>query len=854
MKFVFIIIILFFINISAQNVYEKKYLEVIPGEEYEQSRLFEVFFGHHWRDLWVTPITVEVLDLEKFDGGLTPIKKGGGFQTKSLRLITPKGVQWKFRSINKDPSKVLPEELSETFAADILKDQISSSNPMAPLVAGEILEAVDVIQSKPILVYMPDDEKLGEYRDEFKNVLGFIEIHPDEFEDGTSTVEGSDKIKGTYKLLETIEDKRSNRINSADYLKARLVDFLINDWDRHTDQWRWARFQKDTLKFWSPIPRDRDQAFAKYTGLFPYLASVIVPQLNHFGEGYSNVKYQAWSGRYLDRRFLIELNKSEWDSVTNFVYNRISDEVIEKSVAALPNEYYEIAGDEIITKLKSRRNKLKDISNDFYELTNEVAHIYGTIDKDFIEVNFYERITEIKIYKLDKETGSKKEQSLFTKVIDNKITDEVRLFLLEDDDKVVVNGIGENVPTVRIIGDKGKDIIINNSTEKLLVYDDKEKTIFDNNEFIQIDESYPRISEIPEIRFEPQYNQQGSEYQIFPSLTISSDDGFLFGGFIDYWTYSFNKYPYSTFHQADFYYSTLLNSYSINYNGTFNNLFDKHSLKISASKTEIEYGNFFGFGNDTKYSKDLFEKDYYRARNEIVKISSSILFNRKSMSNFEAGLTYWYYEAQEINLNLLQTYKYFNYGLNGIKLLSLDFSFKHNSVDNIYFPTDGMNMDLRINTFPTIIENESTFAKFLFDLRYYKSIQHFNKTVLALRTSGEHILGNKIPFYLIPMLGGKNSLRGYDRERFAGNSLIFFQSELRNYLFNFDLIIPFNFGISFSAETGRVFIEGDMSQKWHPAYGFGIFATSFEDTAGFSFTTIFSEESTQFYLRTKMGF
>ena len=104
------------------------------------------------------------------------------------------------------------------------------------------------------------------------------------------------------------------------------------------------------------------------------------------------------------------------------------------------------------------------------------------------------------------------------------------------------------------------------------------------------------------------------------------------------------------------------------------------------------------------------------------------------------------------------------------------------------------------------------------------------------------------------MLGGKNSLRGYDRERFAGNSLIFFQSELRNYLFNFDLIIPFNFGISFSAETGRVFIEGDMSQKWHPAYGFGIFATSFEDTAGFSFTTIFSEESTQFYLRTKMGF
>ena len=84
---------------------------------------------------------------------------------------------------------------------------------MAPLIAAKLLKAVRVLQSEPILVYMPDDENLGEFREEFKNTLGFIEIHPDELDDGTSSIEGSDKVKGSYKLLETIEDKRSNRIN-----------------------------------------------------------------------------------------------------------------------------------------------------------------------------------------------------------------------------------------------------------------------------------------------------------------------------------------------------------------------------------------------------------------------------------------------------------------------------------------------------------------------------------------------------------------------------------------------------------------------------------------------------------------
>ncbi len=149
----------------SQNDYEKQYIKLTPGAQYEAGWLHEFFLGEHWRDLWITPINVEILDLHKFAGGLTPLKKGGGFQTKSLRLTGNDGKIWKFRSMAKDPAKILPEVFRKTFVADIFQDQISSANPLAALVAVPILSAVGILQAKPYLVYMPDDPKLGEYRE-----------------------------------------------------------------------------------------------------------------------------------------------------------------------------------------------------------------------------------------------------------------------------------------------------------------------------------------------------------------------------------------------------------------------------------------------------------------------------------------------------------------------------------------------------------------------------------------------------------------------------------------------------------------------------------------------------------------
>jgi hypothetical protein len=203
------------------------------GPEYEAGSLHRFFFGSHYRDLWATPLKVEVLDLNRFAGGLTPLRRGGRRQTKSLRFLGEDGRQYVFRSIDKDPSRVLPPELQETLASDIIQDQISSAHPFAALVVGPLAKALGVLYAEPRLAVMPDDPKLGEFRAEFRQLMGFIEERPNDGLDGEPGFAGSDKIVATQELFAELEKDHDNDVDSEAYLTARLLDIFVGDWDRH---------------------------------------------------------------------------------------------------------------------------------------------------------------------------------------------------------------------------------------------------------------------------------------------------------------------------------------------------------------------------------------------------------------------------------------------------------------------------------------------------------------------------------------------------------------------------------------------------------------------------------------------
>ena len=72
----------------------------VQAGDYAIPGIMKGLLGERYRAIWTGSVEVPVIDLEKTAGGLTPIKKGGGFQTTSLRMQGADGDQYVLRSIN----------------------------------------------------------------------------------------------------------------------------------------------------------------------------------------------------------------------------------------------------------------------------------------------------------------------------------------------------------------------------------------------------------------------------------------------------------------------------------------------------------------------------------------------------------------------------------------------------------------------------------------------------------------------------------------------------------------------------------------------------------------------------------
>jgi len=859
---------IFSINSMSQNNYSKEYITKIPGPEYEAGWLHEFFFGAHWRDLWTTPLEVEILDLEKFAGGLTPIEKGGGFQTKSLKFKGEDGRIWKFRSLNKDPKKVLPEELQESVVADILQDQISTSNPLAPLVVAPFLDAVGVLQSKPFLVYIPDNEKLGEFRSEFANLLGMIEIHPDEGEEGKKGFEDADKVSGTLKLFETLEKKREQKVDKTEYLKAKLIDIFLGDWDRHTDQWRWARYDKGDVKVWQPIPRDRDQAFAKYDGLLPTIASYFTPQLTNFGYNYPQVEDITWNGRYLDRRLLPEIDKHSWDSVTTFVHSKLTDELINHAVNQLPQEFYKKASEELISKLKSRRDKLFKFSNDYYDFINEIVEIYCSGKDDYVEIKrLNDDETEVIIYKYDKDNNVKKDQPLYHKVFDNNLTKEFRINLLAGDDKAEINGNVDSGPMVRIIGGNGQDELVDNSTvngylfsitpfsnadNKTIMYDkgDETKIKFGSGTYWNNDK-YPELPD--SVKYEPPLRDRGSDWIAIPVFDFNSDDGLILGGGFILNSYNFRVVPKEYKIELTGALATNTLSYIFSFNGDFYTLIKEAVLNLDLYASELSLTKYYGFGNETQFDKNLDVSGFYHLERELINIHPTLKLKLFQDFSLGIGANYNYSEAFIRNDTLLNNFDNPEYGLGVFKLFGVNSFLEFDKRDNITNPYGGFYLNISGFYYPEILNNKFSFLKAGFDARAYFTSDILTDITFAFRAGGEKLFGT-YPFFKAAFLGGQNNLRGYNRERFSGKASLFGQTELRFYVADPKIILKGRLGLLAFAETGRVFIDNDDSEKWHPSFGGGLWISYLNRALTFSFQIANSVETSVIYFSTEFLF
>ena len=453
---------------SAQESPAARNVVTAAGERYRAGPVHRLVLGRHYRDLWTTPIEVEVLDLSTFAGGITPLRRGGGLSTRALRFLGSDGREYTFRSVDKDPTPLLNSILRESLIDDVVQDGISAAHPYGALVAAPLLEAAGVLHVTPVLRIMPDIPALGEFRADFAGMLGLIEERPDENEGERTPFEDAVRVIGHERLTERVDESPRDRVDARAFLTARVVDIFLGDWDRHRRQWRWATYDDGDERSWVPVPTDRDQAFSKFDGIVPRILSLYMPQFVRFEETYPSIDRLHWNGRALDRQFLSGLERPVWDSIAASVQASLTDDVIEEAVGSLPPEIFAKNGPELMGALKVRRDNLREPVVNLYELLVEAVDLHAT---DMSDLAIIDR-TDPDFVTVSLADSERAEAPYLQRRFSAEETREIRLYMKMGDDRISVRGDGGSGIKIRVVGGRGDDVFqVEDSRQGVYLYD-----------------------------------------------------------------------------------------------------------------------------------------------------------------------------------------------------------------------------------------------------------------------------------------------------------------------------------------------------------------------------------------------
>jgi hypothetical protein len=834
----------------AQPARAQDSVTVVVGPEYRAGGLQTWLWGSNWRHLWTRPVRVEVMDPDTFAGGLTPLRAGGDFASNTLHLLGADGRRYVFRSINKNVSKGLGPDFEGTLVEWVVQDQVSASHPGAPRLAGPLLEAVGVLHATPRMVVMKDRASLGQCRERFAGLVGHIEERADENDpedpadavavnpeveeeaaedpldescgvptregqvDGPSFA-GADKVKGTEEFLDDLEDSPVNRLNSREYLAARLMDIYMGDWDRHEDQWRWARYDRGDLRVWRPVPRDRDNAFVNHEGLLLAIGRGAFIRNVRFDTEFPSLTGLTVQAEPLDRRLLSDLPRTAWDSVVAQLRARLTDGAIDRAVAALPAEYQQGDRARLVQILRARREALPGQAALFYKRLSQNVDVYAT-DVDEVAVIDRHEDGSVEVTLTGAGDGDRHWVTYNRRFLPHE-TDDVRLYLQGGDDRAVVRGTGHGVG-IRVIGGGGDDVMEDSSRASgVAFYDHRGDNRFVRGPATRVDRrEWEAPVDSSAITGHRTYREWGSSSSVFrPYVDWKRGAGPVIGGGPQETKYAFRRAPHAWQAHARFGWAPTENRFLVSAAGDLHLENTRHWYSLDSYASNLENVRFFGFGNDTPEDVPRELRDTW-LRQVRVEPSLHVPFGERAV--LEVGPVLQWTDAEvELGspLDVERPTGFDTFGQLGFRAeLELD----GRDVPN--FPRRGWRLETGGSGYPAVWDAGGAFGEAHAMAATYLSFGA--GPILALRAGGKRVWGD-FPFYESAFLGGGSTLRGYTGQRFAGDMMAFGGAELRMPLFRMNFIARGIFGVMGLMDAGRVWYDGESDGELHTGIGGGVF-------------------------------
>lgn len=815
------------------------YRTVIAGKEYEASGMKAFWLGQDWRRVWTTPVRVRMLDLDTMKGGLTPMELGGGRQTKTLHVKDAQGKRWVLRSVNKTYTLALPEIARGTVVETIMNDQIATNHPYAALAVPKMAEAAGVYHANPQLFIIPYNPRLDSFNNIFANMLVMMEERPDKTHEGEATFGRPKDIDGSDKMVEKVTEDNDNIMDQHQYVKTRLFDMFLGDWGRHIDNWRWAEFDSGKLNVYRPVPKDRDQAWAKFQGLLLTIGKTVggLNELQTFGPTIKDIAWFNHTAMDLDRRFTNSLTRQVWVDSARALQRYLTDAVIENGVRQMPPEIVAVSGAEVIRNLKQRRDDLAAYADAYYGYLAQKVDIPGSEKHEYFEVlRKNDNETQINIFKITKE-GKIKEDTLFSRTFLTNETKEVRLYGLDGNDRYHVEGQTNDGITVRIIGGEGNDSLydastVNGRTHKTKFYDTNGTPLSVTPETkIRLSDStfhYP---------FEDNFEFDHSGLSVAPGLDPYYR--IYVGAAWKKRTYGWREKPFKSEIKLGLNYSLSENTWHPYFTGEHPMLFGAWNLNYQLGYDGSRRFHYFGTGNETSF--DVNDDRYYYLRTE----------NFYAGAGLNKGIHKWHNIGFNLNYDRVRVITDFNTYLTkpstNVDPESFEWkqfgtgelTYQYTRLNDAVVPTKGLHFGTAA-AYVFNLDEKKSFTRLTGNMGVYVPL--FSTFSLFVNT-GAATLNGEPEFYQQNNIGGNKTLRGYLRNRFYGNTVFYDQNELRwipnvkSYLFNGKI------GLIALYDIGRVWQPGETSGTWHTGYGAGLMIAPFNKIAATVYYSVSPEDN-----------
>lgn len=828
-----------------------------PGLTYSGSFVRRFLMGDLNRDLWKIEFPVPVLNLDSVGGGLTPTELSGGKQTLGLRLEGKDGLIYQFRSIVKDASRALPGMLRSGPVDYVLQDQMGAQFPLSASVVAELLDAAGVLVAKPTVVVMPDDPKLGEYRETFAGRMGWIEVRPEERAGDRPGFAGSSKVTGTEELFEALREDPETTINEREYVRARLIDMYVGDWDRHADNWRWAGFEDGDRMRWDPIPRDRDWALARIDGVLPRIAGIFYPKYVGFGDDYPRAKRLMWSGGLLDRRVIGGVDRDVFMEEARALQAAFTDSVIDAALLTLPDEYRAVEEDRLRQSLRARRDALADRTDEYYRLLAGWVDVHGTEHSDSVDIAISDETVHVRLFR-----GEKRFAEVDRTFVPAE-TGEVRLYLMSGKDVVHVHGTRSSPLRVRIIGVPGSVRLVDAEGESTLSRQGP-ISVASNLSFHQTEPSNGEEGE-EEVNDEIEAGlaepatkawdtrDWGSQWMLSPAIHYESEFGLHLGLKLTRFGFGFRQHP----HDSRIDVEAMLSDEPRRLMGRVS--YEKR-LGLDGLGVRFEYTGFtsrhdryYGQGNDTDDNQD---ESFYTAFRSFMNLDASVAYSPPDEKwSVWAGPRF----VRWGNRKPADATRIFDadsvHGVQPYSEIGVQAGLEVDNRDEEDLPHNGSLLRIDAQGFPTGGDLGDAHAGLAGTFRTFWGLPGPFDPVLHVRLFGERVWGNP-PYTEMAALGGRGSLPGFRTQRFLGDASASGSALLRLKLLQIEAARGISMGIFGLATTGRVWLDAieDDGNTLHTGYGGGFFIRSDALERSVSASFVRGDRDLRTYLRFGLPF